>query len=126
MAIGTRRSIYGPVYAILCVVLITGGCAQTFDARTLGVETTMASPAGNPAQGDPFEISRKSVYLFFGALPVSRPSLQKVLAAQVTGDAKVADLKVRVRSRFWDIVLTGLTAGLIVPRTVTYEGVVVP
>jgi hypothetical protein len=36
----------------------------------------------------------------------------------------VADLRIRVRSRWSDVLLTGLTLGLIVPRTVTFEGVV--
>jgi hypothetical protein len=33
-------------------------------------------------------------------------------------------VKIKVRSRWSDVLFTVLTAGLIVPRTVTYEGVV--
>jgi hypothetical protein len=36
----------------------------------------------------------------------------------------VADLRIRVRSRFSDVLITGLTLGLVVPRSVTFEGVV--
>jgi hypothetical protein len=36
----------------------------------------------------------------------------------------VADLRIQVRSRFTDVLITGLTLGLIVPRSVTFEGVV--
>jgi len=39
-------------------------------------------------------------------------------------DQPVADVRIRVRSRWSDVLITALTAGLIVPRTVTFEGVV--
>lgn len=115
------------VVAVLASVTapVLGGCAQTFDATALGVEATMASPVSAPAAGQQFEVSRKAVYLVGGVLTASRPSLRKVLAAQVTGDAQVADLRIRVRSRWTDVLVTVLTAGLVVPRTVTFEGLVV-
>jgi hypothetical protein len=40
------------------------------------------------------------------------------------GGSGIADVKIRSRSRFTDILFTVLTAGLLVPRTVTFEGVV--
>jgi hypothetical protein len=115
---------------ILClssVVLLAAlaACAQTFDATNLGLEATMSSPVTAPAQGEAFRVTKKSVYFFAGLVSASKPSLENVLASQVTGDARVADLKIRVRSRWSDVLFTVLTAGLIVPRTVTYEGVIV-
>ena len=106
-------------------MLAASGCAQTFDAATLGVEATMASPADNVPQGEPFRIDRKAVFLVLGVIPLVRPSLHKVLAAQVVGEQRVVNLKITVRSRWTDILLTGLTLGLVVPRTVTYEGLVI-
>jgi hypothetical protein len=110
---------------ILGLSLAATGCAQTFDATTLGVEATMASSATAPAQGEAFEVSKKAVYLVWGALAANKPSLQKILASQVTGDARVADLRVKVRSRWSDVLISVLTVGLVVPRTVTFEGVIV-
>jgi hypothetical protein len=109
--------------ALLVVSLLTG-CAHTFDATTLGVPVTMASPAGQPALGDRFSVSGKSVFGFWGLIRYKEPSLRKALAAQLAGGRGVADLRIRVRSRWIDVLLTGLTAGLVVPRTVTFEGVV--
>jgi hypothetical protein len=103
---------------------MVGGCALTFDATTLGVDAGMSAPAGTAVQGEAFEVSGSAVYLFGGLLPVARPSLRRVLAAQVTSDARVANLRVRVRSRWSDVLITVLTGGLVVPRSVTYEGVV--
>ena len=85
----------------------------------------MSAPVSVQVQGEEFTVSKKAVYLLAGIVPVSRPSLQKVLASQMTGDARVADLKISVRSRFSDVLITILTVGIVVPRTVTYEGVVV-
>jgi hypothetical protein len=40
------------------------------------------------------------------------------------GGSGIAELRIKVRSRWSDVLVTALTAGLIVPRAVTYEGVV--
>lgn len=101
------------------------GCAQTFDATTLGVPVTMGSAAGTPAQGAAFRTNGHALYAFFGLIHLSSPNLQKALNRQLIGGAGVADLRIKARSRWSDVLLTVLTAGLIVPRTVTYQGVIV-
>lgn len=114
-----RRALPG-----LLVVSLLAGCAHTFDATTLGVPVAMASPAGKDAQGARFSVSSKSVFSFWGLLRLKEPSLQRALAAQLAGGRGVADLRIRVRSRWSDVLITGLTLGLIIPRSVTFEGVV--
>ena len=101
-----------------------GGCAQTFDATTLGVPATLASPAGQPPAGDRFRVSSKAVFGLWGLVRFKEPSLRKALASQLGGGAGIADVKIRVRSRWSDLLFTVLTAGIIVPRSVTFEGVV--
>jgi hypothetical protein len=108
----------------LLFVSLLAGCAHTFDATTLGVPVTMSSPAGQEPQGDRFRVGGKSVFSFWGLLRLKEPSLRKVLAAQLAGGSGVADLRIKVRSRWSDVLITGLTLGLIVPRSVTFEGVV--
>ena len=108
----------------LALVASFGGCAQTFDATTLGVIATLASPAGDAPAGDRFIVSSKAVFGLWGVARLKEPSLRKALAAQLGGGAGVSDVRIRVRSRWSDVLFTVLTAGLIVPRTVTYEGVV--
>jgi hypothetical protein len=111
------------VPALLLVILLAG-CAHTFDASTLGVPVTVAAPAGQAPQGDRFRVSSKSVFGFWGLIRYKEPSLRKALAAQLAGGNGVAGLRIRVRSRWSDVLITGLTLGLIVPRSVTFEGVV--
>ncbi len=69
-------------------------------------------------------MTSRAVYGLWGLVPIKTPSLQKALAAQLGGGTGIADLKIKVRSRWSDVLITALTAGLIVPRAVTFEGVV--
>ena len=87
---------------------------MTFDAATLGVPVTLASPAGQPPEGSRFSVTSRAVYALWGLGRLKQPSLRKALAAQLAGGSGVADLKIKVRSRWSDILITALTAGLIV------------
>ena len=109
----------------LSLAVVTGGCALTLDARSLGAGATVASPASAPAAGSEFHVSEKAVYVLWGAITASEPSLQHVLAGQLAGGAGVANLRVKVNSRFSDVLISLLTLGIIVPRTVTFDGVIV-
>ena len=110
---------------ILAGALTVSGCALTFDATDLGVPTSMAESAQNPPQGQAFRITKKPVFLLWGLVGVSRPSAEDILAGQVGTGTRVANLKIKLRMRLPDLIVTGLTLGLINPRTVTFEGVVV-
>jgi hypothetical protein len=110
--------------ALLLSTLPLGGCAQTFDASTLGVPATLASAAAKPAQGERFTLTSKAVFGLWGIARLKQPSLRKALAGQLGGGGGLADVRIRVRSRFSDLLITLLTGGLIVPRSVTFEGVV--
>lgn len=106
-------------------LLALAGCAMTFDARTLGANVTVASPPDSAECRVEFRRSQTAIYLLWGLVPASRPSLERALAGQVAGTQSVANLRIRVRSRFTDLLLTGLTVGLVAPRSVTFEGCVV-
>lgn len=108
--------------ALAVALLGLAGCAMTFDAGTLGANVTVTSPPDSGECTTEFRRSQKAVYLLWGLLPASRPSLERTLAGQVTGTQSVANLRIRVRSRFTDLLITGLTVGLIAPRSVTFEG----
>ncbi|HUR95635.1 MAG TPA: hypothetical protein VMY76_13715 [Gemmatimonadales bacterium] len=108
----------------LALACTLAGCSLSFDATTLGVPATLASAAGQPSAGDRFAVSSKAVFGLWGIARLKQPSLRKALAAQLGGGTGVTDVKIRVRSRWSDVLFTVITAGLIVPRTVTFEGVV--
>lgn len=114
--------IAGRLLALVVVVGLLSGCAQVFDARTLGANVRLATSPGEQACSTPFRRSQKAVFLLWGVIPASRPSLEHVLAGQVTGTDEITNLRIRVRSRFTDLLVTGLTGGLVVPRSVTFDG----
>jgi hypothetical protein len=122
---GRIRSVV-PLLAVPTLILFSSlaGCAQTFDSTMLGVPVTMASAAGESPGGSRFRVTSHAVYAFWGLARLKEPSLRKALAAQLAGGSGIADLKIKVRSRWTDVLVTALTAGLVVPRAVTYEGVV--
>jgi hypothetical protein len=111
--------------ALVLTLLSATACAQTFDATTLGVPVTMASPAGEQPVGEPFKVNQSSVYAFWGLATLTSPRLDKALATQLVGGKSVTNVKMRVRARWSDVLITGLTLGVVVPRTVTFEGIVV-
>ncbi len=103
---------------------VLAGCAMSFDARSLGVPATMASPAAQPEAGDAFRVTQTSVHLFWGLYQVRAASLQNVLAGQLGTGRGIANLRIRVHRRWSDVLGTVLSAGLIVPASVTFEGVI--
>jgi len=113
---------------LMTLALTVSGCALTFDSTELGVPTSLAESAASPppAQATPFSVTRHPVFLLWGLVPVSRPSAEDVLAGQVGTAGRIANLRIKVRSRWSDLLVTALSFGTIVPRSVTFEGVVVP
>ena len=111
---------------LAALALTVSGCALTFDSTELGVPASLAESAQNPPQGTAFRVTRHPVFLLWGLVPVSRPSAEDVLAGQVGTGARIANLRIKVRSRWSDLLITALSFGAIVPRSVTFEGVVVP
>jgi hypothetical protein len=110
--------------AALTLVLVASGCALTFDSTNLGVPVSLASAASRPAAGDTFNIRSGAVYLLWGLVPVKRPSLENTLESQLAGGRAVRDLRIHVGRRFWDVIVTALTAGIVSPVSVTFEGVI--
>ena len=109
---------------LLAFVLGAGACTQTFDATSLGVPATMAVAPGDTTQGTPFRSTAHTVHGLFGLVTVRQANLRKSLARQLVGGEGISNLKIRTKSGWLDVLVTGLTLGLIVPRTVTYTGVI--
>ena len=113
------------VLGLLLIALGATGCALTLDAAHLGVPATLASDAAAPPEGTAFRVQQQAVYGLFGIVQLSHPSLQKALASQLIGGKSIANVRVRVETSFGNLLVTVLPAGLVVPRTVTIQGIVV-
>jgi len=97
-------------------------CALTFDSTHIGVPVTMASPPPGTTTGTPFRVTRHPVFIMWGLITAASPNLEDLLSGQVANGAGVTNLRIHVRARWTDLLITGLTAGLFSPRTVTFEG----
>lgn len=71
-------------------------------------------------------MTKHPVYLLWGLTSVSRPNVEDVLVGQTGTGARIANLRIKARTRLSDLFVTVLTVGVIAPRSVTFEGVVVP
>jgi hypothetical protein len=111
---------------LLILALTANGCAMTFDATELGVPASLAESAQAPPKGTAFSITKHPVFLLWGLTLAARPSLEDAIAGQVGTGARVTNLRIKVRSRWSDLLVTVMTAGMFSPRSVTFEGVVVP
>jgi hypothetical protein len=109
---------------LLAALVGSGACTQTFDATSLGVPATMAVAPGDTTQGTPFRSTSHTVHGLFGLVTVSQANLRKSLARQLVGGEGISNLKIRTKSGWLDVLVTGLTLGLVVPRTVVYTGVI--
>lgn len=110
--------------AAALLVLLVSGCAQTFDATTLGVPASLASGAAQQPTGEEFSVTTHSVHGFWGLMKLRSPSVERALAGQLLNGKGISNVRIKVRSSFTDVLFTILTAGLVVPRSVTVEGVV--
>ncbi|HYT69854.1 MAG TPA: hypothetical protein VEK78_00645 [Gemmatimonadales bacterium] len=111
--------------SLLALALAASGCALTLDSTRLGVPVSMAGAAADADSGTPFRVTKHPVYVLAGLIGVSQPDLEDLLAGQAGTGVRIENLRIRVRSRWSDLLVTALTLGLVVPRSVTFEGVVV-
>ena len=111
--------------SVPALALALCGCALTLDATHLGVPVSLAGAAQQADSGAAFRVTKHATYLLAGLVSLSQPNLEDVLASQVGTGARIAKLRVKVRSRWSDLLVTALTLGIVVPRSVTFEGVVV-
>lgn len=98
---------------------------MTLDATDVGVPVQLSTAAGEPVEGREFSVTTRAVYGIWGLLTLREPDLGDALAAQLVGGERIADVRVRVRSRWTDVLISAVTLGIVVPRAVTYEGIVV-
>ena len=111
--------------ASLLVAVCLGACSLTYDATALGVPATLASSASEPVEGEHFEVTSRAVWGLWGLVQLSQPNLRKALAHQVGDGVAVADIRIKSKARFSDILFTVITLGLLSTRSVTVEGTVV-
>lgn len=111
---------------MLVLSAATGGCALTFDSTRLGVPVALADSSAPAAGATTFHVTKHPVFFMWGLTTIGAPDLEDVLAGQVGAGGAVTNVRIRVRARWSDLLVTALTLGLASPRSVTFDGVIVP
>lgn len=123
--VAATRIIPGRPLAALLLLMTLSACSLTYDATSLGVPATLSSSAAEPVKGEHFKVGSRAVWGLWGLVNLSQPDLQKALAHQVVDGTAVADIRIKSKARFSDILFTVITLGLLSTRSVTVEGTVV-
>src|SRR2546430_17277059 len=98
--------------SVLTLAIALSGCALTLDATHLGVPASLASSAQGPDSGTAFSVTKHSVYLLVGLLPVTQPNLEDGLACQVGAAARPPNLRSKPPTPSTALVGTPVTPGL--------------
>lgn len=113
-----------PLFLLLALTPLLAACALSIDGTKVGVPVTLASSVDAPAQGTPFTVKTHAVYGLWGIATLREPSVANTLRSQLLGAREVRDVRIRMHSGVTDVIVSLLTLGLIVPRSVQVDGVI--
>jgi len=113
------RKVVVSVFALALVIVVTG-CATLPLESNMGKPVSMTDMKGAPAQT--FEVQRKAVWLFWGLMDFSLPTVDEVVGPAAADHAGVQNLKITTETDVIDFIVASLTSGIVVLQTVTIEG----
>jgi hypothetical protein len=104
----------------LALVIVVTGCATIPLESSLEKPVSMTDMRGTPAQT--FESKSKAIWLFWGLVPLSVPTVDEAVAPAVADHAGVQNLMITTEADGLDVFAWILTNGILMMRTVTIEG----
>ena len=113
------RKVVVSIVALALVIVVTG-CATLPMESNVGKPVSMTDMKGTPAQT--FESESKAIWLFWGLVPLSVPTVDEVVGPAVADHAGVQNLKITSQADALDVIAWILTNGILNMRTVTVEG----
>ena len=105
---------------VLALVILVAGCATLPMESNLEKPVSMTDMKGTTAQT--FASKSKAIWLFWGLMPLSLPTVDEVVGPAVADHAGVQNLKITTETDFIDWLATQLTGRILIMRTVTIEG----
>lgn len=106
----------------LAVIIAVAGCATLPMESNLKKPVSMTTIENNPTRTKEFFAEGRAIWLFWGLIDLSLPAFDEVIGPEIADHAGVQNLKITTQSTFIDVVVTGLTDGIVTMRTVTIEG----
>lgn len=113
------RKVAVSVVAFALAIVVTG-CATIPLESDLEKPVSMTDMKGTPAQT--FASKSKAIWLFWGLIPLSVPTVDGVVGPAVADHAGVQNLMITTEADGLDVIAWILTNGILSMRTVTIEG----
>lgn len=113
------RTIFISVVAFALVIVIAG-CAH------LPMKSELRKPISMTDMQEEyirkFDVTQRAVWLLWGLVPLSIPTVDGVVGPHVADNIGVQNLEIKTKTSFVDGIITILTDGIITVRTVTIKG----
>jgi hypothetical protein len=107
-----------PVAFLLVIAFV--GCAS------LPMESNLQKPVSmskvKDVQGKDFMVTKQAVWLFWGAVPLSVPTVDEIVGPLIADHEGVQNLKVTTEYNFINFILSAITQGVVYSQTVTIQG----
>lgn len=111
----------------ISILIITILLAVSFiGCATLPLESNLQKPVAmtqiSNSKGNDFIVTKHALWLFWGLIPISVPSVDEVIGPRVADYEGVQNLKIIMEYGFIDFLLSAVTSGVIYSQTVTIQG----
>ena len=113
-----KKAITATVTLILAIGVF--GCATIPMESNLGKPVSMTNMEGTTVET--FTVKSKAIWLFWGLVPLSVPTIDEVVGPAVADYAGVQNLKITTEDDGLDVIAWILTEGVLTMRTMTIEG----
>lgn len=106
----------------VALTLIIGvvGCATIKMESDLEKPVSMTSMRGTPVRD--FVVNTRAIWLFWGLVDLSVPEFDQMIGPYAADRAGIQKLEIKTQYGFLDLVVTGLTDGIITMRTIKIQG----
>ena len=108
------------VVSVLTLIVVFAGCA-TLKMESDMDKTVSMTKVKNTAVKT-FSTESRAIWLFWGAIPVSVPTVDGVIVQHVSGHSGVQNLKITTQYDILDLFVSSATSGLVNMRKVIIEG----
>jgi len=108
------------LFVALALVIAVTGCAKI--AMESKVKKPVSMTRMRNVEVREFTTKNRAIWLFWGLFPLSVPKLDQTVGPNVADHNGIQNLKITTENTFLDVVISTVTQGILVMRTITIEG----
>ncbi len=110
------------IVTIVSLVFIIGavGCSTLPMNSNLDKPVSMTKVSETPVKA--FVSQSKAIWLLWGYYPLVLPTIDGIIAPEITGHSGLQNLKITTECELVDVIINKLTIGIVTMRTITVQG----